>query len=396
MFAGCVPVIPPPGPLRSYAVVTLVDTIGFGLYATGSVLFFTQILHFAPTFIGITLTLAAAAALAAAIPGGRLSDRIGRKQTLVPLYLLQAVLFGVLTFARTPILFVLVVCGIALADGAARPARRAALSSLVTGEARVAASAYNRALFNVGFSVGALAAGAAVATGSTTAYTALVWGNALSFIGAAILFARLPLPPLPRVPEQRGRRLLFTPHMVGSALCCGVLYASASLLDVGLPLQLSTRTDAPRWIVAGLLLVNTALAIALQVRTSRGSDTVDGAARANRRAGLWLVACCGLFAASAIPQPVVATVTLLGAVVALTAGELLSSAGQWGMSYALAPQHREAEFLAGFGLISGAIGVAGPFLATLIVVNGIAGWVMAATAFLIAGLAAPRIARAIT
>lgn len=386
------PIVPPPGPLRSYAVVTLVDTIGFGLYATGSVLFFTQILHFAPTFIGATLTAAAIAALVAAVPGGRLSDRIGRKQTLVPLYLVQAALFAALPFARSPLVFVAVVCGIALADGASRPSRRAALSSLVSGEARVAASAYNRALFNVGFSVGALAAGAALAVGGTAAYTALVWGNALSFIVAAILFARLPLPPLPPLQTGNRRKLLVTPRMAASAICCGVLYASASLLEVGLPLQLSTRTDAPRWIVAGLLLVNTALAITLQVRTSRGTETVEGAARANRRAGFWLLACCGLFAASAIPQPLLATAALLGAVVVLTAGELLSSAAQWGMSYALAPPDREAEFLAGFGLISGAVGVAGPLLATQVVVHGIAGWVVAGVVFLAAGAAAPRIA----
>jgi hypothetical protein len=386
-------VIPAPGPLRTYAVVTLVDTIGFGLYATGSVLFFTQILHFTAAFVGVTLTIAAVAGLAAAVPGGRLSDRVGRKQTLVPLYLLQAALFAVLPFARTPALFVIVVCGIAFAEGAARPARRAALSSLVTGEARVAASAYNRAVLNVGFSIGTLGAGAALAVGSVPAYTALIWGNALSFVGAAVLFARLPLPPLQRRLDRDRAGLLFTPRMVASALCCGILFASASLLDVGLPLQVSEKTDAPHWIIAGLLLVNTAIAIALQVRASRGSETVSGAARANRRAGIWLVGACALFAASAIPNSGLAIAALVGAVIALTAGELLSSAGQWGMSYALAPQHREAEFLAGFGLVSGAAGVAGPFLATQVVTHGSAGWIAAAAVFLIAGLAAPRIAR---
>ena len=373
--------------------MTLIDTIGFGLYATGSVLFFTQILHFAAAFVGLTLTAAAITALAAAVPGGRVSDRVGRKQTLVPLYLLQAALFLALPFARTPALFVIVLCGIAFADGAARPARRAALSSLVTGEARVAASAYNRAVLNVGFSIGALGAGAALAIGSVAAYTALVWGDAVSFILAAVLFGRLPLPAL-RPPSGGARPgLRFTPRMVASALCCGVLYASASLLEVGLPLQISQKTVAPRWIIAGLLLINTLIAIALQVRASRGSETVAGAARANRRAGVWLVAACAFFAASAVPDRGFAVAVLVGAVISLTAGEMLSSAGQWGMSYALAPQIREAEFLAGFGLISGAAGVAGPFLATQVVTHGTAGWIAAAAAFLLAGLAAPIIAR---
>ena len=172
-----------------------------------------------------------------------------------------------------------------------------------------------------------------------------------------------------------------------------MLYASASVLDVGLPLQVSENTAAPHWIIAALLLVNTGLAITLQVRASRGSETVMGAARANRLAGLCLVAACGLFALSAFPSALPAILVLVAATVALTGAELFSSAGQWGMSYALAPEDRQAEFLGGFILVSSAAGVAGPFLATLVVTKGSAGWAIAAIVFVIAGLLSPVIAR---
>ena len=384
--------IPPAGPLRVYATMTLVDSIGFGLYSTGSVLFFTRILAFPPAFVGLGLTIAAVAGLAAGIPGGRLADRFDPKRVLVPLYLLQAGLFVVLPFARSEAAFVTLVTAIALAEGAARPARRAAISVFVTGEARVAVSAYNRAVLNVGFSLGALGAGAALSIGSTLAYSILIWGNAASFVLAAVLFSRIPIPRTDPAPHERAG-LLFTPRIVASALCCGVLYASASVLDVGLPLQVSENTRAPHWIIAALLLVNTGLAIALQVRASRGSETVLGAARANRLAGFCLVAACGLFALSAFPTALTAVLVLIAATVALTGAELLSSAGQWGMSYALAPDDRQAEFLGGFILVSSAAGVAGPFLATLVVTSGSAGWAVAAVVFVIAGLLSPVIAR---
>lgn len=384
--------IPPAGPLRVYAIMTLVDSIGFGLYGTGSVIFFTRILGFSPSFVGLGLTIAAVAGLAAGPPGGRLADRFGPKHSLVPLYLAQAALFVVFPFVASRAMFLIVVLGIALAEGAARPARRAAISIFVAGEARVAVSAYNRAILNVGFSLGALGAGAALAIGSELAYAALVWGNAASFVLAAVLFSRIPMPPIVRTPRVR-QGLLFTPRIVASALCCGVLYASASILDVGLPLQVADKTSAPRWMVAVLLLINTALAIALQVRASRGSETVIGAARANRRAGYFLVVACLLFALSAFPAVIPAIVLLVVATVALTGAELFSSAGQWGMSYALAPDERQAEFLGGFILVSSAAGVAGPYLATQVVAHGAIGWAVAAAVFVAAGLAAPVIAR---
>ena len=384
--------IPARGPLRVYAAMTLVDSVGFGLYSTGSVLFFTLILRIPASFVGLGLTIAAVVGLSAGWPGGRLSDRFGPKRVMVPLYLLQAVLFTVFPLVRSEVLFIVVVSSIALAEGAARPARRAAISAFATGEARVAVSAYNRAVLNVGFSIGTLGAGAALTIGNATAFAVLLWGNAVSFVFAALLFSRLPMPRAGSTPhEQSG--LLLTPRIVASALCCGVLVASSSLLEVGLPLQVAEKTTAPHWLIAALLLVNTGLAIALQVRASRGSESVVGASRANRRAGLCLLAACAFFAASSFPPAVPAAIILVFAIVALTGGELFSSAGQWGLSFALAPDARQAEFIGGFTLVSSALGVAGPYLATQVVAQGIGGWAVAAAAFLAAGLLAPLIAR---
>lgn len=384
--------IPPRGPLRVYAAMTLVDATGFGLYATGSVLFFTLILKIPASFVGFGLTIAAVVGLLAGLPGGRLSDRFGPKRIMVPLYLLQAVLFGVFPFVRSDVLFVVVVSAIALAEGGARPARRAAISAFATGEARVAVSAYNRAVLNVGFSLGTLGAGAALTIGNPIAFAVLLWGNAISYVFAALLFSRLPMPRLDHAAHER-TGLLFTPRIVALALCCGVLFASSSLLEVGLALQVAEKTTAPHWVIAALILINTTLAIAFQVRASRGSETVAGASRANRWAGLCLVAACAFFAASSYPPAVPAVIVLVFAIVALTGGELFSSAAQWGLSYALAPDARQAEFIGGFTLVTFAVGVAGPYLATQVVAHGTIGWAIAAAVFVAAGLLAPIIAR---
>ena len=387
------PILPETGPLRAYAFITLVDSVGLGLHSTGAVLFFTRVLHLSPTFVGLGLTVAAAVGLLASVPAGRVADVYGHKRVLVGLFVLQAVLYALLPLVSGRAQFVAVVSGIALAESGARPVRRAALSSLVAGEQRVRASAYNRAVLNVGVSVGAAGAAFALAVGSRTAYDALVVGDALSFLVAAGLYTRLPIRGGggPRVVRGSGRPLR-EPRFVLGALLCGVLYTSAAILDVGLPLQVGRHSSAPRWVVGALLLVNTGLAITLQVRASRGTESVRGAARANRLAGVALLAACVVLPLSHGPGPVVAVAVLVAGTVLLTTGELFSSAGAWGMSYAQAPADQEAEYLGAFTLVSQAGQVAGPALAAVVVAAGLGGWLVAGGVFLLAGLLSPVVA----
>lgn len=390
--------LPARGPLRTYALVTLVDSTGLGLYTTGSVLFFTRGLGLSASFVGLGLTVAALVGLLASVPAGRLADRRTRRGVLVPFYAAQAVLFALFPLVHGRVSFLAVVCGVALAESGARPVRRALLSDLVTGADRVRASAYNRAVLNVGVSVGAVGAGGALALGSRAAYDALVLGNAVSFAVAGVLLAGLQVPPAaPAGAEPTGsaaRGPFRDLRFVALALSCGLLYLSASLLDVALPLQITGHTAAPAWVYAPLLLLNTGMAITLQVRASRGSETVAGAATANRRAGAALLGACVLFPLATLGGAIVAIGLLVLTTVLLTVGELLSSAGSWGLSYELAPAARQAEWLGAFGVLSQLAQVPGPALAVQAVHAGALGWILLGLGFLTVGLASPALVRA--
>lgn len=387
--------LPPRGPLRTYALVTLVDSTGLGLYTTGSVLFFTRGLGLSASFVGAGLTAAALVGLLASVPAGRLADRRTRKGVLVPFYAAQAVLFALFPLVNGRLSFLAVVCGVALAESGARPVRRALLSDLVVGADRVRASAYNRAVLNVGVSVGAVGAGSALALGSRAAYDALVLGNAASFAVAGVLLAGLQVPAPKDDPAEAGdaRSGVGGPfrdvRFVLLAVSCGLLYLSGSLLDVALPLQITGHTAAPAWVFAPLLLLNTGMAITLQVRASRGSETVTGAATANRKAGAALLGACLLFPLATLGGAVLAVALLVLTTVLLTVGELLSSAGSWGLSYELAPAARQGEWLGAFGLLSQLAQVPGPALAVQAVHAGTLGWVLLGVAFLAVGLASP-------
>jgi hypothetical protein len=384
------------GPMRSIALMTFIDAVGLGLYSTGAVVYFVRFLHLSVGVVGVSLSIAAGFGVLASVPAGRLVDRRDARQVLIVLSFAQAVVFVLLPLAGSPVSFVILISVAAFAASAAQTARRVLIVRLFDKTKRVEASALSRSVLNVGISLGALLAAGALAVDTRPAFIALFLGNAASFVGVGILVARLRLPPRenpagPPVPAPTARHPLRQPRFVAMSASCGILFLSASVLDVALALQVIQRTAAPPAIIAILLLLNTVMVVLLQVRASKGSDTIPGAARANRLAGLVLLASCVLFALAGNRSALSAVVLLVGATILLTAGELFSSAGSWGLSYGLAPANREGEYVASFFLISQVVQIAGPALSAAVVDGGAYAWLILGVVFLAAGLVSPLI-----
>jgi hypothetical protein len=143
-----------------------------------------------------------------------------------------------------------------------------------------------------------------------------------------------------------------------------------------------------------LFVVNTAMVTLLQVRLSRGADTLPGGGRALRRAGLVLTTTCLLLATAAGLGTWAAATVLVMSIVLLSVGEMLQAAGGWGVSFALAPHERQAEYLSVFNLGLALESILGPAAVTLVVVQGtLAGWGVLAAVFCVAGVVAARLAR---
>jgi len=160
-----------------------------------------------------------------------------------------------------------------------------------------------------------------------------------------------------------------------------------AILTVGLPLWIVRQTHAPAWTAAATFLVNTLLVVTLQVRASRGLDTVPGAARGVWKAGVLLLASCLVLASTrALPAP--AAITVLGAgCVLLALAEMLQSAGAWSLSYGLAPEDRQGEYLGAFAMGTRIYDSLGPILVTAMILGlGQLGWAL--LGLLYAGLAA--------
>jgi MFS family permease len=167
-----------------------------------------------------------------------------------------------------------------------------------------------------------------------------------------------------------------------------------TILTVALPLWVADHTRAPTWTVSPLIAVNTVLAMALQVRFSRGSVDLAGAAKAGRLAGLALAVAAVAFAVSGRLGAGAAVAALLVAVVAHTCGEMWQAASGWGISYELSPPTTRASHLSFFNLGVAVQGIVGPALLTVGVVDHeVAGWCALAAVFAVTGLAVTACAR---
>jgi MFS family permease len=401
-------VLPPAGPLRRYALVSLVDATGTGMFLTVGVLFFTRFAGLAVGSVALGLSLAGLAAMIGAVPLGSLGDRFGHRRVWVLVTAVQAAGYAAYPFVRTFPEFVALATVASLAEVGGSPLRAGYLSRIAGQEQRVRARAYNQAVSSAGWALGALGAGVALGVGTRAAYVSLVLADAASFAIAAVILVTLPAAPparsLPVGPAAAGpadagsgpssrqsraarpRPVLGDPRYLTVCVLNGLLMTYGALFTVGLPLWIVRRTHAPAWTVAGTFLVSTVMVVTLQVRASRGTDTVHGAARGVRKSGALLLAACLVFAsARGLPAPGVIIVLGAGSVL-LTLGEMLQLAGGWSLSYGLAPEDRQGEYLGAFAMGTRIYDSLGPILVASVILGlGQLGWAL--LGLLYAGLA---------
>jgi hypothetical protein len=343
--------------------------------------------------VAVGLSLAGLAAMIGAVPLGSLGDRFGYRRVWVSVTAVQAAVYAAYPLVRDFPGFFALAAVAALAEVGGSPIRGAYLSRIAGPTGRVRARAYNQAVSNAGWAIGALGAGVALDLGTRAAYVSLVLADAFSFAVAAVILLTLPEaapapPPAARADAgaARPRPVLRDSGYLTFCVLNGLLMTYGAILSVGLPLWIVRRTHAPAWTVAGAFLLSTLLVVTLQVRASRGTDTVDGAARGTRKAGALLLAACLVFAGSGA-LPVAGAVAVLGTgCVLLTLGEMSQQASAWSLSYGLAQEDRQGEYLGAFAMGTRIYDSLGPLLVTAMVLGlGQLGWILLGVLY--AGLA---------
>ena len=394
-----------PTPLvRRLSVQSVLSAFGDGVFLTGSAVFFTQIVGLSAAQVGLGLSIAGAVTFLLAVPLGKLSDRFGAKRVWALASLVEAFLYlawlavgGFATFVAMLVVLELVVT-------TSRSARNAYRFDIFPREERVSSNAYFRAARNVGYTLGALLAGVALATNDDGMIRAVPVATAALLVLNAALVSRMPSvvhhaeeAPLEAALEEAGdkRGALHNRAYVAMSILGGVLGTHQVLLNVVIPLWLVEETDAPRVLLAWLFGTNTVMAVLLQVAAARGITTVADSLRAQRRGAFFFMLSCGIVLVTHDTIGWVTIVLVWVGHVTVTGAELFQSAGEWGLQAELSDPARRGEYQ-GVSQLGYTLGtVWSPALYTFLAMEwGAQGWLVIAAIVLVAAVLIHPAARA--
>jgi MFS family permease len=366
-------------------VAQLANSVGDGAFIVTSALFFTRVVGLTAGQVGLGLTIAWATGFLAGVPLGHLADRRGPRATAILLALVTAAAVGSFLSVRSFPLFILAATVYASSQTGLAAARQALLAGLVDAAERTRVRASLQSTTNAGLAIGAALGGVALLLDTTAAYLVVFALDALSFLVAAIVLRRLP--EVPAVAKQvDGPRLAVLrdkPYAVLSLLNA-IMLLYMPLLSLVTPLWIVERTDAPGWIVAGLLGINTISVTLFQVKVARRVNDLKSAARSIRYAGIAMLAACAVFALSAGGFSATgAAVVLVAGAALLVLGEMLLASGAWEISFGLAPADKQGQYQGFFGSGPAIARMLGPVLLTTMVLGwGPIGWLLVGGLFL--------------
>jgi MFS family permease len=368
--------VPPPGPVRALALVTLVNTVGNGVFFTLSALYFTRIVGLSVAEVGLGLGVAAAVGLLAGVPVGHLADRRGPREVMSLLLAVTAVLAALLLLVGSFVQFLLVASALTFFDRGAAAVRGGLIAGLASGSDRAATKAYLRSVTNVGMTIGTGIAALALYADTRAAYLSVLFVDVLTYALCAVLVLRVPhVPPAPT--EQRTSMFLAARDLpfVAMTLVSAVLGMHYFILEIAMPLWVVSHTSAPRWLVSALLVVNTVIVVACQVLVAKRVVTVAAGIRASVLSGVLFVACCVAFGASGSAPVSVAVALLLVATLLQVAGELWQAAAGFLLGFELAPDHAMGQYQGLYGMGMGLSAMlAPPLIAFLPIGMGQPGW----------------------
>lgn len=340
---------------RIARALTLQSTLwafGTGTFITGNAVYFTRIVGLTPAQVGLGLTIAGVVTFATALPLGRLADIVGRKRQWIVSTVAVAALHLFYPLAHGFAEFVLLIMAIEVVGSAGGSAFNAYTLEVFDPAERVRWMAYLRAALNVGFTLGALAGGLALASPTDGAVRALPLATAAIYLVCAVSIHRLPNPSAAAEAAETERESKAVPTasvlrnrgFVATAFLDGVMTTNQVLLNVVIPLWLVAKTDAPRWLLAWLFGTNTVMAVLLQVRAARGVTSIEPALRATRRSAACFVLSCAILVVTHDTIGWVTVALMWVGHITVTGAELYESAAMWAFESELTDPARRGEY----------------------------------------------------
>lgn len=257
---------------------TLVNRLG-AFVATFMALYLTLDRGYSATYAGLVAALHGLGGVVSSIGAGVMTDRLGRRPTLLVAQASTAASVALLGFMHHPVAIAAVAFLVGAASNASRPAVQAMMADIVRPEDRVRAFSLNYWAINLGFAVSSMAAGF-IAEVSYLAGFLIEAG--MTAVCAVVVFVKLPesKPPRQTGTEKGGgeevrlatvlrdRRFM---AVVGLSFLVALVFQQGA---VGLPVAMGAAGFSPA--DYGLAIaVNGVLIVALQIPVTRFIERRD-------------------------------------------------------------------------------------------------------------------------
>ncbi|HRC63562.1 MAG TPA: MFS transporter [Dermatophilaceae bacterium] len=381
--------------LRVLAIGAFATRFGSGAVMTTSAIYFTRHLGFTVGEVALAVSVAAAAAMIAALPAGHLGDTRGPREVLNVIMLALAVATPLPVLATSPWVLTLLLAVEAALASAANAVRNGLTAQVAIGGRGVQFKAYLRAVTNSGIALGSVVGGAALVVDTRAAYVSVfVMAGVLCGFAAWNTTRLTHLPPYRRPDGEPRLGVLRDLPFVAVVLSTSMFSVHFVAAELGLALFVSQRTQAPQVMVAVLLLVNTVAVASLQVRLSTSADSVATGGRALVRGGALIAVGFALIGLADGSSAWVAVAVLLAGASVHVVGEMIGSGGQWALQMGLAPHERQGQYQGFASLGFSLMNVVGPPVVTLLCIQGgRLGWVAMGLIVLVSGVAAQALGR---
>ncbi|MFF5158976.1 MDR family MFS transporter [Streptomyces sp. NPDC000348] len=250
---------------------TLVNRLG-AFVATFMALYLTLDRGYSATYAGLVAALHGLGGVISSLGAGVMTDRLGRRPTLLVAQVSTAVSVAALGFVRDPVGIAAVAFLVGMASNASRPAVQAMMADIVRPEDRIRAFSLNYWAINLGFAISSAAAGLIAGY----SYLAGFLIEALMTLACAVVvFLKLPESKPARSAEAQAReegvglgtvlrdgRFM---GVVGLSFLIALIFQQAS---VGLPIAMGEAGFTPAD-YGMAIAVNGVLIVVLQIPVTR-------------------------------------------------------------------------------------------------------------------------------
>ncbi|MCB5178891.1 MDR family MFS transporter [Streptomyces antimicrobicus] len=359
---------------------TLVNRLG-AFVATFMALYLTLERGYSASFAGLVAALHGLGGVVSSLVAGVLTDRLGRRPTMLAANVATAVTVALLGFMEHPVAIAVVALLVGMASNASRPAVQAMMADIVAPEDRVRAFALNYWAINLGFAVSSVGAGF-IAEFSYLA--GFLVEAALTLACAVLVYVKLPESRPVRDAAAGGDGRADGELGLGSVLRDGRFMAVVGLSflvsliftqgSVGLPVAMGSEGYSPA--DYGLVIaVNGVLIVLVQLPVTRYVEQRDPRRVLVLSAllvgyGFALTAFAGSLAVYALT------------VCVWTLGEVINSPVQMGLVVRLSPVHGRGRYQGVYTMSWAVAALVAPLMAGFVIDGFGAVWLWAGTGVL--------------